>query len=72
MEGVPDSYLLGHAIGACWPGTPPAATATTPQPFVGSPALQERLEEKVANLQTQQELQTSKETIKDLEEKLKE
>ena len=37
---------------------------------MGSPALQERLEEKVANLQTQQELQQSKETIKDLEEKL--
>ena len=47
-----------------------AASATTPQPFVGSPALQERLEEKVANLQREQELQQSKETIKDLEEKL--
>ena len=41
-----------------------AAASTTPQPFVGSPALQERLEEKVANLQTQQELLQSKETIK--------
>ena len=51
-------------------GSIAASAATTPQPFVGSPALQERLEEKVANLQTQQELQQSKETIKDLEEKL--
>jgi dynactin 1 len=44
--------------------------AATPQPFVGSPAMQERLEEKVANLQVQQELQQSKDTVKDLEEKL--
>ncbi len=51
-------------------GSIAATAAATPQPFVGSPALQERLEEKVANLQAQQELQQSKETIKDLEEKL--
>lgn len=57
------------------PGTPvssskSSSSAPTPQPFVASPALTERLEEKVANLQAQQELQKANESIRDLEEKL--
>ena len=62
VKPAPDSTPLKR--GSIAASAAAAAASTTPQPFVGSPALQERLEEKVANLQTQQDLLQSKETIK--------
>ena len=58
------------------PGTPtknsprPSVSAAASPALGGSPAISERLEEKVANLQAQQELVTARDTIRDLEEKL--
>ncbi|TRY77114.1 hypothetical protein TCAL_00046, partial [Tigriopus californicus] len=54
-------------------GSPRTSISGTPGGgaiHAGSPALNDRLEEKVANLQAQQELMASQETIRDLEEKL--
>ena len=42
----------------------------TPAGTPGNVSMSERLEEKVANLQAQQELATARETVRDLEEKL--